>query len=288
MKDKIQYYIIKLLIKFILLFPKKLRRVFFTFLASITYIFYSKNKKVIEKNLKYVYNNNISEAKIKYIQKECYKKLFLNILTIIEGNTYTKDDLKKIITFENEKYIQKLEKPFIIITAHYGNIDLLGLVLAKFFTKLTQVQQKINNPLLFKYLEQQRANYGMNMVEKHGAVKKLFFALKKKEPISLIIDQNTNPKYSTKVDFLGKEAYQTLTSSQLSKKFNIPLLPVFITQDGDNYKVIFKKPIYPEDKTLEELNQLQADIMSKMIFKYPQEWFWCHKRFKNSNPSLYY
>ena len=287
MIDKIQYYLVIFLIKFLMLFPKSIRRKFFEFLGYLTYLVYTKNKKIIEANLNYIYDNNISKEKIKQIQKECYRKLFLNILSIMEGNSYTKEELKKIVTFTNMEFIKNLQKPYIIVTAHFGNIDFLGLVLAKFFGKMTQVQQKIKNPYLFKYIEKQRESYGLNMVEKHGAVKKLFFALKKGEPISLIIDQNTNPKYSSKVKFLGKIAYQTLTSSQLSKKFNIPILPVFIKEEKKGYTVIFKEPIYPKDKSIEELNQIQADVMSEVINKYPHEWFWCHKRFKNSAPQIY-
>ena len=287
MLDRLQYYLVLFLIKILMLFPRSVRRAFFKFLAFLTYLLYTKNKKVIEANLRYVYGDKISKKEIQNIQKSCYEKLFLNILTIIEGNSYTKEELKKLVTFTDIHHIQNLKKPYIIITAHFGNIDFLGLVLAKFFGKMTQVQQKIKNPSLFKYLENQRKSYGLNMVEKHGAVKKLFFALKKSEPISLIIDQNTNPKYSTKVNFLGKPTYQTLTSSQLSLKFNTPILPIFIKEEKNGYNIIFKEPIYPKDKTIEELNQIQADVMSEMILKYPHEWFWCHKRFKNSNPKIY-
>jgi len=287
MKNKLQYYTVIFLSKILMILPKKIRRSFFKSLAYITYLIYNKNKKVIEANLKYVYNNNIDKKKIKSIQKSCYKKLFLTILSIIENEFLSKKEIQKMVTFENKEYLDALKKPFIFITPHLGNLDVLGVIIGEFFGKTTHVQQKIKNPYLFEYMKNQREKYGITFVEKHGAVKKLFRALKSGEVISLVIDQNINQKYATKVEFLGKPAYQTYTSSQLSIKFNIPILPVFIVGEDDEYKVIFKKPIYPDGKTIEELNQLQADIMSEVIFEYPHEWFWCHKRFKNSNPSLY-
>ncbi len=293
MKDKIEYYLVIFLGKFLMLLPKRVRESLFKFLAKITYYFYSKNKRVIEANLKYVYNDKITNKQIQKIQKSCYQKLFLNILSIIENEYLTKNKLEKMITFENKNYLDEVlstKKPFIYITGHIGNIDLLGLAIGKLIGSMVQVQQKLNNPLLTEYMREKREKYNLEIVEKHGAIKKLFLALKNGKSISLIIDQNVNPKFASKINFLNKKAYQTNSSSQLSKKFQVPILPIFIIEDKKNintYKVIFKKPIYPEGKSEDELNQLQADVLSEIILEYPDEWFWCHKRFKNSNPSLY-
>jgi len=288
--QKIQYYLVILLSKFLMVLPKKVRRIIFKFLAYITYLLFSKNKKVIEANLKYIYEDKLSKKEIKKIQKSCYKKLFLTVLSIIENEYLTNNEIESIVEFEGKEYIEKLQEKkqqFIYITAHLGNLDVLGVIIGHFFGKTTHVQQKIKNLYLSNYMQKQREKYGIKVIDKYGAMKKLFLALKRGEIISLVIDQNTNPKYASKVKFLGKDEFQLNTSTTLSKRFNIPILPIFIVGDEDNYKVIIKEPIYPKDKSEDELNQLQADVISEIIFKYPKEWFWCHKRFKNSNPSLY-
>ena len=286
MIDKIQYYLVIFFAKVLMLLPKKLRRGVFKTLAYLTYLLYKKNKRVIEQNLKYVYKD-ISDEKIKKIQLSCYKKLFLTILSIIENEHFPKEEIRSMVTFENKEYLDNMKKPFIFITAHLGNLDTLGVILGEFFGKTVHVQQKVKNPLLYDYMSRQREKYGITFIEKHGAVKHLVKAIKKGEVISLVIDQNIKKSLATPVKFLGKDTYQLITSSQLSYKFNIPILPIFIVGEDDNYKVILKKPIYPEGKSIEELNQIQADIMSEVINKYPEEWFWCHKRFKNSAPEIY-
>jgi len=286
MIDKIQYYLVIFFAKTLMLLPKKPRRGVFKALAYLTYLLYKKNRKIIEKNLRYVYDN-ISDKKIKQIQKSCYKKLFLTVLSIIENEHLTKEEIRSMVTFENKEYLDNLEKPFIFVTAHLGNLDTLGVILGEFFGRTVHVQRKVKNPLLYNYMSKQREKYGITFVEKHGAVKHLVRAIKKGEVISLVIDQSIRKSSATPVKFLGKDTYQLVTSSQLSHKFNIPILPIFIVGEDDEYKVILKEPIYPNGKSVEELNQIQADIMSEVINKYPEEWFWCHKRFKNSNPSVY-
>jgi len=288
---KIEYYFVIILEKLLMKLPRRVRKGIFLTLGNLVYLLNSSNKKVIQKNLLYVYDGNISEKKIKEIQKKCYQKLFLNILSIIENEYISDQELDNMITFENKHFfdeVSKDNKPFIYITAHLGNIDLLGKITGKKLGRMVQVFQRLNNPLLTEYMKKKRETYNLEIVEKHGAIKKLFLALKKGKPISLIIDQNVNIKYATKITFLNKPAYQTNSTSNLALKLDVPILPFFIVEEKkDKYKIIFEKPIYPQGKTEPQLTQLQADVMSKMIFKYPQEWFWCHKRFKNSNPSLY-
>jgi len=288
---KLEYYFVIFFEKLLMQMPKRIRRALFSSMGDLVYLLNSSNKRVIRNNLLYVYDNKIGEDEIKKIQKSCYRKLFLNILSIIENEYITDDELDEMITFENKHYYDEVankKTPFIYITAHMGNIDLLGKVIGKKLGSMVQVFQRLNNPLLTEYMKKKRETYNLEIVEKHGAIKKLFLSLKKGKPISLIIDQNVRLQYATKVKFLNKPAYQTNSTSNLAIKLNTPILPIFIiSQDADRYKIIFEKPIYPEGKSEEELSQMQADVMSKMIFKYPHEWFWCHKRFKNSNPDLY-
>ena len=295
MIDKITYNFVLFLTKIIMILPKKIRRAFFRLLANITYTFYSKNKKVILANLKHVYGDTLNKQEIQDIQKSCYQKLFLTVLSMIENPTFSKKQIETISSFENRHIIDKLQsenQQFIYFTGHLGNLDTMGVILGHHFGSTTHVQKKVNNKYLTNYMIQQREKYGIKVVDKKGAVRALYKALKNNEIVSLVVDQNIDEKYGTEVDFLGQKAFQTLTPAILSRKFNIPLLPIFIVGEDDNYKIIFDEPIYPnisndKDKDIQEMTQAQADIISKMILKYPHEWFWCHKRFKNSTPSLY-
>ena len=288
--QRLQYYLVISLAKILMLLPKSLRRGLFKSLAYLTYLLYKKNRIIIERNLRYIYHDKISSSEIKKIAKSCYEKLFLTVLSIIENEHLTSGQIESMVQFEGKNYIDDLKKQnkqFIYITAHLGNLDVLGVIIGHFFGKTTHVQQRLKNPLLSEYMQKQREKYGIKVIDKYGAMKGLFMALKKGEIVSLVIDQATNLKYTSKVKFLGKDEYQLNTSSTLSKRFKLPILPVFIVGGDDDYKVIFKKPIYPDDKTIQELDQIQADVISDMILKYPNEWFWCHKRFKHSDPSLY-
>jgi KDO2-lipid IV(A) lauroyltransferase len=291
-------YYFAIVAKFIvLLFPHTIRVKLFQSIAYLIYLFLEKRNRVIEANVKYVYGD-IDAKKIKDLKIKCYRYMMLNLLTMLEAKTLDKERMLQKTTIENREYIDELiaqNKPIIIVTAHYGNIEILGYTIGKFITDMVQIQRGLDSSeKLTRLMKTQRQSYGIHIVEKTGAVRHLVKALKNNKVISLVVDQYVSPKKGgVKIKFLGKDAYQTESPAFLARKFNAAILPVFMHYEDDfTYKISFKKPFFVE-KTDDETNdilqatQKQADIISQTIFEDPAQWFWCHKRFNKTADWLY-
>jgi len=95
-----------------------------------------------------------------------------------------------------------------------------------------------------------------------------------------MIDQRVSE--GEKINFFGKSALTTTLPAQLSIKFGIDIIPVYIERSDDNkFKLEFQNRISPKnfkDKMhlTEELNK----ILEKMIIKNPNQWIWTHNRWK--------
>lgn len=292
----IKYLLVLIFQKILLLFSHKNRIKFFTFVSKIVCNKLRRKTVVVTKNLKHVYGE-LPQAQIQDIQKSCYKYASLNVLTLLEAGSYNKDDVLQRTKFHNREYMDELlkaNKPIIIVTAHYGNIELLGYLIGKAISSMVQVQRKLDNdPKLTEFMQTQRESYGMKIVERSGAVRSLVKALKNKQVISLVVDQHVNPSVGSLIKFLGKDAYQTNTPAFLARKFDAAILPVFMHyRDDFHYEILFKEPIYV-DKTDDEQSdilkatQKQADVISEVINNDPTQWFWCHKRFKIKGKRIY-
>ena len=296
MLDQVLYRLFLVFVKLMQVLPKKIRRAFFFLLSRIVYLFANKTNKIIKANLDFVYDGKLSEKEIKEIQKYSYFNITLWVLSLIENLNVSDEELKENVSIEGEEILKDLKeqgKPVILISAHYGNIEMLGAYLNKFVTPLVQVARESNFKHIDDFIVQSREKSGAKIVFRSGAVKRLVKALMKKEVISLIIDQNINDKEGTKVKFLGKEAYQTSTSAVLSRKFDAYIVPVAIfNQDDYKYKIKIYKPIEPmktqnEEDDILKSSQLQADAISNIINECPKQWFWSHKRFKFKNKEIY-
>ncbi|KAB7887757.1 LpxL/LpxP family acyltransferase [Poseidonibacter ostreae] len=282
--------------------PTSLRRAFFRGLAKIAYLLSSKTNRIIEANLNLVFdgkNENfekLNKNEIEEIKKYSYFNMLLWAQSLIENLDITDEELKKSITIENQEIIEKLKnekKAIIFISAHYGNMDMAGTYMNKMIMHTHQVMRQSNFEEIDDFIIKAREACGSKVILRNGAVKKLVKALMKKEAVSLIIDQNINSKDGTEVEFLGKKAYQSSTSSLLSRKFNAVIVPIgMFNQDDYKYKMKIYPPIYPiktenEENDIKELSQLQANALSAIIHEDKKQWFWPHKRFKNHYREIY-
>ena len=125
-----------------------------------------------------------------------------------------------------------------------------------------------------KYVCGNQIKKGMN------GVRESIEYLKNKYCIALMIDQRVSEGVA--INLFGKPALTTTLPAQLSIKFNIDIVPVYIERDIDNnFTIDFKERINPNNfsnkiSLTEELNK----ILEEMIIKNPNQWIWTHNRWK--------
>ena len=293
---KILYYIFLTFVFILRKMPKFLRRTFFRGIANLTYLFAKKTNKIIESNLKLVYGESLSKDEIKSIQKYSYFNMVLWVQTLIENLDVSDEELKNSVDIENEEILDELVKnneAFILISAHFGNMEMMSTYLNKFKFTINQVARNSNFREFDEFITEARQKSGAKIVYRHGALKKLVKALMKKEVISLIIDQNINSKDGNEVEFLGVKANQSSSSSSLARKFKVKIVPIAIfNKDDYKYKIKVYDPIDPivtenEQEDLNNLSQAQANALSDIINEDKKQWFWPHKRFKSHYREIY-
>ena len=95
-----------------------------------------------------------------------------------------------------------------------------------------------------------------------------------------MIDQRVSE--GTLSNFFNKKAYTTTIPAQLVKKFNMPVIPVYIERlNGLNFKIKICKPLHFEEKSsiqyiTDELNL----VLQEMLKLNPYQWIWSHNRWK--------
>lgn len=292
----ITFYIFRFFEALLFTLPAKAQETLFIGIAKILFLFDTKHKKIIKANLDLTLKNEISKEKYNTILNYCHKNLILVLLQVLRSNRMSLEELKETVSFENKAYVDEAivqNKKIIFISAHYGNWELGGISLGGLISPATVIYKKMNNTYFDNYLMRSRTKFNLSMTEKRGAIKQLVKALKKGESISMLIDQNVNPKDGIVVDFLGQKATQTAAAAFLARKFDALIIPLLInTKPGNDKVVTFYEPITTaktdnEEKDIQESAQAQADVLSKAIQAHPEPWFWCHKRWKSTHEEIY-
>jgi KDO2-lipid IV(A) lauroyltransferase len=104
--------------------------------------------------------------------------------------------------------------------------------------------------------------------------------------IGIAADQR-GPDEGVKVNFFNTEVPVFSGPSVLSLKTGAPILSLLAVREKNyNYKILVKEidsEGLPEkyDESVVELTQRHTLHLEEIIRKYPEQWFWMHKKWKN-------
>ena len=80
----------------------------------------------------------------------------------------------------------------------------------------------------------------------------------------------------------NEKALTTTIPAQLAKRFNIPIVPVYIERIKDlKFKIIISQPFsFSQDTSQQEITDTLNQILEKFILNKPENWIWSHNRWK--------
>lgn len=285
-----------LLEKFLMIMPKKARKLFFVFLAAIAYHASPRYRNIGFINLDFTFGEKLSMEQKKEIVKYSFRNLLLNFLHLMEIRHMSKEELGKKITFKNIEAVQRVHeegRAVIYVTPHYCAWELGAAAIGAFVEPIYAVFKKMKNSDYQEWMLESRARFGNKSLEKSNVIKPLINIIKNGGGCGIVIDTGINPREGVKVSFMGKEIQQTSTPAYLARKYNAAIIPVTITTDDEeNYTLIFFDEIDVEKTDNEKVDiqkatQLQADWLTKLVGGEPKFWFWIHRRFKSDYPKIY-
>jgi len=248
-------------------------------IANFLFMIDKRRKKVVFSNLDLVFPD-IDYIKKEKLAKKVYENLVFNVFELIKNRNISKEKLSQKVEFVGLDKVEKyLNKPVVFISAHYGNWEMMPLILGGLLgIPMTVVVRNLDNKFLNNFFKTNRERFNIETIDKKGALKGLMKALKENRSIGIFVDQNTAKNEGLDVEMFGLKALHTPSAALIAKKFDVPIIPVFIQRDK-KYKIIFKEPILEKD--IQKSVELQSKVIEEMIKEKPEEWYWFHRRFKH-------
>ena len=241
-----------------------------------------RSNKIILKNLKR-YSNNLTEQDKNKIIRNMWSNYGMTFVEYIFLNKFRKD--KAHINIEGEEILDQIflnKKPVIFISGHFANFELMSMEITKRNISLATIYRPLNNIFLNPFMEFLRRKYVCKNQIKKGinGVRETIEFIKKNHCIALMIDQRISE--GEKINLFNQPALTTTLPSQLSIKFNLEIVPVYIERIKDNkFKIEFQKRINPKNfRDKLELSRELNKVLEKMILRNPGQWIWTHNRWK--------
>ena len=245
---------------------------------------YFRSKKIIHLNIKRAIPkiNSKDLEKITNLMWNSYGRVFAEFMFIKDFRT---GKLAKNIKVEGQNILETIKtskKPVIFVSGHFSNFELMAMHLEKSGIELSAIYRPLNNIFLNVFMERLRTKYiCKNQIKKGiGGLKKLLALKKNNISTALMIDQRVSEGILS--NFFNEKALTTTIPAQLVKKFDIPVIPIYIERlNGIHFKITINEPIkFPTNSSVESITDYLNKVLEKMIMKKPESWIWSHNRWK--------
>ncbi|MEW6665974.1 MAG: lysophospholipid acyltransferase family protein [Thermodesulfobacteriota bacterium] len=203
-----------------------------------------------------------------------------------------RDNLGDYVLFDQEEHLLRAiaeGKGVFILTAHFGNWEIMSAAISLRFGAGAAVVRPIDFAPLDRLVSMLRSRFGTEAIPKQRAMRRLMAALRERKMVGILLDQNVDWYEGAFVEFLGRWACTNKGLALMALKTGTPVIPTFSVREPDGrYRVIFDREV-PLIRTgdrardVEDNTALFTRAIERFVLRYPEQWFWFHRRWKTRN-----
>jgi len=248
------------------------------------------HQKVALHNLHIAFSQEKSEREIRDIARRTFQNLGMVAVEFFRIPTMDVETFKKRVTVEGlEGALKLLEKKrgVLLLLSHFGNWELMGMVSKVIDHPIMVIAKPVKkNRWVDQLITKVREKAGLEVIPPEKASRKVIRALSQNRVVGILIDQRAKRSEGVWADFFGRKAPTTPGLAVLAMRTGAPILPVFMIRNGyQKYHLLIKEAlelVHTGDvkKDVEVNTQLINHILESMIRRYPDQWFWVHRRWE--------
>ena len=245
----------------------------------------SGNRKRIIDNLKLIFPD-LEKRKREELCSQVPNNIGRTLFELLSPNAFSNIAKSAKVSgpgFKILKDAQEQKKPVILVSGHFGNYDVVRVVLKTNQISVGALYKPMSNPYFNTFYERcikqiaeplfPRGRAGMGNMMRY---------LEDGNVVALLIDQYMS--HGEPLKFLGHTAYTATSAAKLALKHDALLITFYVVRndDGINFDLVFESPVKPS--TPNEMTQVLNDRLEKQIRKNMGQWLWTHKRWKSPSP----
>ncbi len=254
-----------------------------------TAIFYVSNRRrVAYADLKAVFGGRFDERTRWRIVRNHFAHLGQVGIEMLFFPLLNSADLMRRITIHHKERFDVLmreKKPVVLLTAHYGNWELLQVIGTLEGRPIHVLQRGQKLSRLNRMISDLRKSKGSVAVTRGMGMREMIRALRRAEPVGLLGDQDAGKHEGKILRLLGRKTTVPTGPFELARRTGAVVLPAFITSSSDaQHTIHVEEPLsgFDEDAGLESAMTRYVGMLEERILSHPEQWLWAAKRWKYS------
>lgn len=243
-------------------------------------------------NVDLVYGNSIPESEKERIVRESFESSSRVLVDYFWFARRTQERLDRHCELGDETTRRWVEGDFpgVFVTAHFGNWELAGLLVASHGRRLWSVFKPLGTRAVARRMRRFRSGAGQRVIPREGAMVGVVRALRARDVVAMVLDQHVDGRDGgVYLDFLGTPASFSPAVGTLARRLRVPVLIAAMVYDAerDVYSLRAVREFSAEETAATEPEAITRGIVSAMehmIQYWPGQWMWAYRRWKRWQP----
>jgi KDO2-lipid IV(A) lauroyltransferase len=249
-------------------------------------------KAVVLENLRAAFGHELDEAALQRLGRESYAQLGTTLLEFCGYWRLTPAQVCDLVELTDEHYLQQVRdagEGALLVSGHFGNWELIGARLAAMGFDVNFLAKTQSNERVDRLQNDLRARAGVGVIRAGPSIKAMVRALRAGGLIGLLGDQDAGDT-GLFVDFLGRPASVFRGTASLAWRLRCPILTGFgVRQPDGKHRLEVSPPLrldpdWDEETAIAEITRIHTQRLEAMVRRYPDHYFWVHRRWKTRPP----
>jgi KDO2-lipid IV(A) lauroyltransferase len=175
----------------------------------------------------------------------------------------------------------------VVVAGHFGSWELMGAAVAQMGYPVDFLVGEQHNLLIDNMMNDFRMSMGIGIIKMGAAAKGVIRALKNNRFVAMLSDQDAGDD-GTVVEFFNRPASTPKGPAAFALKMDAPIIMAFmVRQSRGKQRIVLEKPVFGrktsnKEEDIRNLTQAYTSVLESYIRKYPDHWFWPHRRWKST------
>lgn len=276
------YWLFRLTILVMRPFPLKVGYAIGSFVASLCYYFFRRQRRALNENLARVLGSD-DKRYVDSVARRAFRNFGRYVIDFIHFPVMTREEIQRRLAFDQWEDLNRVtgfERGVLIVTIHFGNWDHGAAALAAYGYPVNAIADTFRYPKMNQLVQGSREKLGMKVIPRERVGLGVFRALRQGETLAMLIDVPA-PDSSIQVPFFGAPAEVSSAPARIALRTGAWVVPAVVLRGPEDPTII--RPIIdvslrydatgPEEEDVHRLTALIMASLERQIRRYPDQWF---------------
>jgi KDO2-lipid IV(A) lauroyltransferase len=260
----------------------------------MAYTILPRRRRIAEENIRAAIGDPAAGVSAEELARRAFVQLGRSFVEFVWLKGRRPEALMKRVAFEGyEPVVERARqgKGMILVTAHYGNWELLGAAFRAQGFPLRYLLPRQSNPGSDAYFDSVRRSLGIEPTKIGFGMRDALRWLRSGKFLGMLIDQDAR-RAGLHVPFFGRPASTHTGPARLAVRSGCPIGVAFVVREGagrfrSRMEAILEPRAGGDEE--EEVRRLTADVTALVeaaVRRHPDHWYWLHRRWKTPPPPV--